>query len=159
MAANTAADAIEDRRGLQELAFDLAGIAERASALADHEGLERDGEALTSSQVRALLYARHRRSAALGFDIVQPGWSVLLVLLCAHLERRPVRMARLATEAHVALTTLMRWMELLVARGLAERRPDPVHKRGVLFALSAKGAERVGRQFGAEEAVWTRENP
>jgi len=150
MVADTEADVAEDRRSLQELAFHLAGIAERASALADREGLERDGEALSSSQVRALLYARHRRSAALGFDIVQPGWSVLLVLLCAHLEGRPVRMARLATEAHVALTTLMRWMDLLVARGLAERRPDPVHKRGVLFALSTEGAERVRRQLGTE---------
>jgi DNA-binding MarR family transcriptional regulator len=157
MAANTDAGAVEDRRGLQELAFDLAGIAERASALADREGLEGDGEALSSSQVRALLYARHRRSAALRLDIVQPGWSVLLVLFCAHLEGRPVRMARLATEAHVALTTLMRWMEVLVARGLAERRPDPVHKRGVLFALSAKGAERVGRQLEKEAAAWMRE--
>ena len=111
---------------------------------------------LTSSRVRALLYARYKRSTGLRLDIVQPGWSVLLVLLCAHLEGRPVRMARLATEAHVALTTLMRWMDLLVARGLAERRPDPVHKRGVLFALSMEGAERVQRQLEAESA-WVRE--
>lgn len=45
-----------------------------------------------------------------------------------------------------------------MASGLAERRPDPGHKRGVLFALSVKGAERVGGQL-VKEAAWTREKP
>lgn len=97
-----------------------------------------------------MLTARHGRSAALGLDLVHPGWSLLLVLYGAHLEGRPVRMARLATDAHVAMTTTMRWVALFIVRGLAERRADPAHARGVLFALTDEGARRVRRQLEAE---------
>lgn len=119
--------------------------------LATGSELARAESAFTASRIRTLLEARRKRSAAFGLDLVHPRWSVLLVLFRAHLEGKPVRMARLATEAHVAMTTMMRWMELFLAHGLAERRADPKHPRGVLFALSADGAERVRRQLTAEE--------
>jgi DNA-binding MarR family transcriptional regulator len=110
-----------------------------------------DRGGFAASRIRTLLEARHKRSAALRLDVVHPGWSILLVLFRAHLEDRPVRMARLATGAHVAMTTVMRWMRLFLDNGLAERRPDPARARGVLFALSADGAERIRQQLIAEK--------
>lgn len=128
----------------------MTGIAARISAIADRPHLLLDRAGFTASQIQTLLEARNRRSAALGLDLVHPGWSLLLVLFRAHLEGRPVRMARLATDAHVAMTTMMRWMGRFRDQGLAERRPDPTHARGALFALSADGAERVRRLLVAE---------
>lgn len=121
------------------------------SAIAGRPHLLLDRGGFAASQIRTLLEARHKRSAALSLDVVHPGWSVLLVLFRAHLEGRPIRMARLATDAHIAMTTTMRWMGLLLDNGLAERRPDPEYARGVLFALSADGAERVRQQLVAEK--------
>ena len=105
---------------------------------------------MIASQIRMLLEARFKRPRALRLDVVHPGWSVLLVLFRAHLQERPVRMARIATDAHIAMTTARRWMGLFLDHGLAERRPDPAHARGVLFALSADGAELVRRQLAEE---------
>ena len=146
----TATVSDEHRRRLRDLASELTHIAARLSAAA--EGGERvpEGREIGAPHVQALLDARYRRSAAFGFDLVQPGWSLLLVLYGAHLEGRAVRMARLATEAHVAMTTMLRWTHLFVAHGLAERRADATHARGVLYALTAEGAERVRRQLEAE---------
>lgn len=150
MAAEAEADSAGDRLSLRELASELAGIAAGISAIAERSLLlDRDG--FTAARMRTLLAARHRRSAAFGLEVVHPGWSLLLVLFRAHIEGRPVRMARLATEAHVTMTTMKRWMALLLGQGLAERRPDPAHSQGVLVALSAEGAERVRRQLIAEK--------
>lgn len=151
MVAVAEAETVGDGRNLRDLASDLSGIAARVSAIADRPHLLLDRGGVSASQIQTLLEARHRRSAALRLDVVHPGWSLLLVLFRAHLEGRPVRMARLATDAHVAMTTMMRWMAQFLAHGLAERRPDPTHARGVLFALSADGAERVRRQLIAEK--------
>lgn len=151
MGADAEAEALGNRRNLGDLASELAGVAARMSAIASRPTLLLDRGAFAAAQIRALLEARHRRSAALRLDVVHPGWSLLLVLFRAHLEDRPVRMARLATDAHVAMTTTMRWIGLFLDNGLAERRPDPGRERGVLFALSADGAERVREQLIAEK--------
>ena len=140
----------EDRRGLSELASELAGIAEEISAIADRRDVVSHRGEFSGKQVQALLDTRHGRPAAIGFDPIHPGWTLLLVLYRAHLDGRPVRMARLATEARVAMTTMMRWVELFVAHGLAERRPDLMRRNGVLLALSGDGAERIQRQLHAE---------
>jgi hypothetical protein len=151
MVAEAEAETVGSPRSLRDLASELAGIAERMSAIATRRHLLPERGAFAALQIRTLLEARHKRSAALGLDAVHPGWGLLLVLFRAHLEDRPVRMARLATDAHVAMTTTMRWMGLFLANGLAERRPDPGHLRGVLFALSADGAKRVREQLIAEK--------
>jgi hypothetical protein len=49
------------------------------------------------------------------------------------------------------MTTMMRWVALFLAQGLATRGPDPTHAaRAVLFTLSAEGAERVRTQLETE---------
>ena len=51
----------------------------------------------------------------------------------------------------------MRWTGVFLATGLAERRADPAHARGVLFSLSAKGAALVRRQLIAEAMLAARD--
>ena len=140
----------EDRRDLGELASELAGIAEAVSAIADRRFAVPTRGQFGAAQVQALLDTRHARSKAIGIDPAHPGWTLLLVLYRAHLDGQPLRMARLATEARVAMTTMLRWVELFVAFGLVDRRPDPGRARAVLLALSGDGAERIRRQLHAE---------
>jgi DNA-binding MarR family transcriptional regulator len=151
VAVEAEAETVGSRPSFGDLASELAGIAARMSAMASRPNLLLERGASATSQIRTLLQARHKRSAALGLDLVHPGWSLLLVLFRAHLEDRPIRMARLATDAHVSMTATMRWTGLFLDDGLAERRSDPASARGVLFALSAEGVERVRRQLIAEK--------
>lgn len=139
-----------DRRGLSELAAELAGIAGELAVIAARCGAVPDDGGFSAGQVEALLDARHQRRAAIGLDPVHPGWTLLLVLYRAHLDGRPLRMAGLATEARVAMTTMMRWVELFVAHGLVDRRPDASRRKGVLLGLSRDGAGRVRRQLHRE---------
>jgi DNA-binding MarR family transcriptional regulator len=150
MAAEAEAEMVGDRPSLRDLASDLADIAARISTIADRADLPLVRDGFTPARIRTLLEARYKRSAAFRLELIHPGWSILLVLFCAHLEGTPVRMARLATDAHVAMTTMMRWTALFLVHGLAERHPDPAHARGVLLALSTDGAALVRGQLIAE---------
>ena len=86
---------------------------------------ERAGERVTVREVQALLAARYARSARFGMDLANPGWSLLLELFRAYLEKRPARLGRLATDARVAGTTALRWVEQLCGAGYVRRDPDP----------------------------------
>ena len=125
-------------------------MAEEVAVIAARREVLPDGGEFGADQVEALLDARHQRRAAMGLDPVHPGWTLLLVLYRAHLDGRPLRMARLATEARVAMTTMMRWVDLFLAHGLVDRRPDAGRRKGVLLMLSGDGAERVRRQLYRE---------
>jgi DNA-binding MarR family transcriptional regulator len=139
-----------DRRGLCELASDLDAIARRLAAIGEGRSAREVWAGLGTAEVSALLAARQARAEAFGLDLLHPGWSLLLVLLRAHLEAPGVRSTRLAEEAQLPSTTMLRWMELLLRAGLAERRPAADHPRGVLYALTPDGAERVLRQVARE---------
>jgi DNA-binding MarR family transcriptional regulator len=145
------------RTFLRDLSLDLTGIAALLAEYAEREAVRHEaatGESLSVRQVEALIAARQARSAALGFSLANPGWSVLLELLRAHLDGRPVRMPRLATEARVTMTTMFRWLERFYDAGLAERIPHPEAERGVLIRLTPAGADAMRHYFTAARAGW-----
>jgi DNA-binding MarR family transcriptional regulator len=121
------------------------------SLLADYVEKEAlsGGAGIGIPDVEALIAARHARSAAIGLNLVNPGWSLLLELKLAHLKGKPIRMPRLATEARVSMTTMFRWLDRFYAIGLAERLPHPVAERGILVRLTPAGAEAIRYHFAS----------
>jgi hypothetical protein len=94
--------------------------------------------------IRGLIRARHRRVAAFGADLfADPVWDMMLDLLAARLEGRPVSTSSLCIAAGVPGTTALRWIRLLTQRGLFVRVADPRDGRGVLVQLSDDAAERL----------------
>ncbi len=145
------------RTFLEDLSGELTGLAVMLAQFAERDALPREtvrDVALTPRQVCAMIGARHARSAVFGLDLANPGWSLLLELFRAHLEDRPAKMARLATDVRVASTTMLRWIDLFCKAGLAERLPDPRHDRGVILRLTPAGAEAMHDHFAAVKAGW-----
>jgi hypothetical protein len=87
--------------------------------------------------VQAVVATRNARSAVFGLDLANPGRSLLLELFRAQLEKRPGRLARLATDARVAATTATRWLETFGEAGFVRREADPERQGGVLLVLSS----------------------
>jgi hypothetical protein len=73
MVAEVEAETVGTRPSLRDLASELAGIAARMSAMAARPHLLLERGAFAASQIRTLLEARHKRSAALRLDVVHPG--------------------------------------------------------------------------------------
>jgi DNA-binding MarR family transcriptional regulator len=142
---------------LQHVSAELTRL---AGVVADHARQEAERrcpeatERVTARQLEAVLAPRYARSAVFGMELANPGWSLLLELFRAHLEGRPVRIARLATDARVALTTALRWIELLRQAGFVRRDADPGRPGGVLIVLTDAGAEAMEDYFVAIRLGW-----
>jgi DNA-binding MarR family transcriptional regulator len=94
-----------------------------------------------------MLAARYARSAMFGMDLANPGWSLLLELFHAHLEKRTVHLARLAADARVATTTALRWVAALSDAGFVRREDDPGRSGGVRVELTDAGKEAMEDYF------------
>ena len=151
--------AVAGRTFLEDLSRDLTHVAVLIAGYAERDAERREKEAterVTLRQVEAMLAARYARSAVFGMDLANPGWSLLLELFRAYLEKRPVRMGRLATDAGVAMTTALRWVDQLSASHLVGRRPDPERAGGVLISLTEAGADAMEDYFVSIKLGWAR---
>jgi DNA-binding MarR family transcriptional regulator len=93
-----------------------------------------------------MIAARRARAAAFGPDLfADPAWDMMLELLLARIERRPVCVSKLCLASGVPQTTAIRWISALVARGLLERSADPSNGRRILVDLSDAAAARLRR--------------
>lgn len=138
------------RTFLEELSDKLAAVGGTLSRYAEEEARQREEEAwrpITAGQVRALLAARYARSERLGLDLANAGWSLLLELFLAELEKRPARLARVAADARVAGTTALRWVEAFVGAGLVRRDSHPEHEGVYFLALTEAGSEAMEDYF------------
>ena len=141
-----------DRTFLDDLSLDLTALAAMLAHYAERYQRRRQREAhdrITPEQVRTLLAARYARTAAFGHDLCNPGWSLLLELFKADLEKRPVNLAQLATNARVARTTALRWVRDLSTSGFVPRAPDAHVRSGMEIALTDAGREAMEDQFVA----------
>lgn len=136
-----------DGRRLQELCGEIRRVAlelERAAGIEIREAAE-----VSAARVRALL--RARRGRCVYFDsglFADPAWDMMLDLLAARLERRAVSVSSLCLASGVAQTTALRWIGLLVSRGLIVRRRDCSDGRRVLVTLSEGAATRMRACLG-----------
>jgi DNA-binding MarR family transcriptional regulator len=63
----------------------------------------------------------------------------------------PMRMGSLATRLGVQVSTMSRIVDVLVASGWAERRPDEADARACVIGITSAGAELIGRVCQSSE--------
>lgn len=145
------------RTYFEELSEELGAFAATLTRYAQHERRRREAAArqpITSAQLKAVLAARYARSERLGMDLANPGWSLLLELFRAALEKRPARTARLAADARVPTSTAIRWIEAFVNAGLVRRDPHPEQDGVTLLALTDAGTDAMEDYFVALLLGW-----
>ena len=152
------ADSPSGRRTfLEELSEELGAVSATLTRYAAEERWRREAaarERITAGQLQAVLAARYARSERLGMDLANAGWSLLLELFRAQLEKRPLRLARLAADARVPSTSAMRWIEAFVGAGLVRREPHPDRDGAISLALTDAGSEAMEDYFVALLLGW-----
>jgi DNA-binding MarR family transcriptional regulator len=145
------------RTFIEDLSRDLTLISALFARYAEADAARREAAArgrVTAVQVRAVLAARHERREMFGLDLANPGWSLLLELFRASLEKRSVRLPRLAKEARVSATTAARWIESFAEAGFVQRLPDPRRPGTASLILTDKGAEAMEDYFVVVQLGW-----
>jgi DNA-binding MarR family transcriptional regulator len=79
-----------------------------------------------------------RAFAHAGIDVTPEEWALQMVLY----ERPALSVGDLAELTLRDRTTVTRFVDTLVRKGLATRKPDPKDRRRMLVALSPRGRER-----------------
>jgi DNA-binding MarR family transcriptional regulator len=122
-----------DEFGLEHLTLArLIDIAEAPQARPTRDRLQTLAYKLFSSR-RAR--ARFFNNALLG----EPVWDMLLALYCLPPRNESLSVTGLIYAAEVPQTTGHRWIQLLMQKGLIERRPDPADRRRFHMQLTQKG--------------------
>jgi len=92
---------------------------------------------LSAMRIRAHIKARRLRERFLSADLfADPAWDMLLDLTAARLEGRQVSVSSLCIAAAVPTTTALRWIKLLIDRGMVDRMSDPSDARRAFIALA-----------------------
>ena len=91
---------------------------------------------------------RRRRNQHFGdrlFD--DPAWDMILDLAIARARFRRVSVTSLCIASGVPSTTALRWITVLVERGLCQRENDDRDKRRSFISLTDAGSLKVARYF------------
>lgn len=128
--------------------LDLSGPAPVATETARGE--------ITAQELRAIIKARRARSDYFDADMfADPAWDILLDLMLARIEGSTESISSLCIAAAVPMTTAMRWIRELIARGVLIRWPDPDDGRRNFVALSEQAAKQMTAYLQAMPAVRT----
>jgi len=104
--------------------------------------------------IRAMIRARRLRDQYFDSELfADPAWDMLLDLLQARAERRPVAVSSLCIAAAVPATTALRWIKRLTDEGLFVRNADPRDGRRVFIDLSEGAANAMARYFQAATRI------
>lgn len=76
-----------------------------------------------------------------------PAWDILLELYAARLRHKQICVTSLCIASEVPSTTALRWISLMVGRGILERRADPNDKRRAYVYLAEPAARRLSQYF------------
>jgi DNA-binding MarR family transcriptional regulator len=92
--------------------------------------------------LRSIMRARRMREQFFSADLfADPAWDMLLDLLHARLEQRPVAVSSLCIAAAVPPTTALRWIKRLTDEGIFVRTADPNDGRRIFIDLSDAAAD------------------
>jgi DNA-binding MarR family transcriptional regulator len=110
------------------------------------DGQRRAG--VTSLDIRKMIRMRRLRDKHFPSDLFgDPAWDMLLDLMVARIDRRPVSVSSLCIASAVPATTALRWIKTMTEAGLFERRSDPSDGRRVFIALSDETARAMNAYF------------
>ena len=132
---------------LRHLAEVLGHLAEVEAAASAADGLN-DRPQVTPSLVSAVMHANDLRRDYFGEGLfADPAWQMMLALFVARMARVEITHTTLCMLSGVASTTALRWIKVLVERGIAIRHGDPADGRRVKLSLSDDSAGRLHEYF------------
>lgn len=76
-----------------------------------------------------------------------PAWDILLELYAARMRHTQVSVTSLCIASEVPASTALRWISLMVERGILERRDDPDDRRRAYVHLAEPVAKRLSQYF------------
>ncbi|RYG99881.1 MAG: hypothetical protein EON58_02365 [Alphaproteobacteria bacterium] len=134
---------------LHNLGSELARIAvELSGASTNHAGLDPSG--LPIGKIRDVLRSRRLRENMLPEGLfADPALDMLLELSARQAEGRTISITELCNSAGIALTTGLRWVSDLQARGLVDRASDAADKRKAHLRLSEDGTVLISSYITA----------
>ena len=93
---------------------------------------------------RSEFHNRRRRDSLIRYDLfAEPAWDMLLDLYIQHHSGQPVAVDRLCAAAGAASTTALRWLGLLIEKGLVIRSSSAGEDGVILVALSERGVDEM----------------
>lgn len=105
---------------------------------------------VSAEMIRSIIRARRMRTRYFEEDLfADPAWDMLLDLLQAEISHLRVPVSSLCIAAAVPATTALRWLKIMVGKGLFVRRADPHDGRRVFVEL-APDASRALRNYFAD---------
>ena len=100
---------------------------------------------------REMIKARARRSMFFRASLFSdPAWDILLELFAADCEGRKLSISSVGLAANIAMTTALRWIDVLERDGLVQRQDDPLDGRRSFLTLSNKGFRAMRAYVEAE---------
>lgn len=100
----------------------------------------------SATMIRDMIKLRRLRDSYFAADMfADPAWDILLDLMVAQLEERPVSVSSLCIAAAVPPTTALRWITAMTDSGMLVRRNDPDDARRVFIGLSSDTATALQR--------------
>ncbi len=101
----------------------------------------------SAKMIREMIKLRRLRDSYFAADLfADPAWDILLDLMVARLEERPVSVSSLCIAAAVPPTTALRWITAMTDSGMLVRGNDPDDARRVFIGLSSE-TEAALRQY------------
>lgn len=156
---STAIEATETKHPLRAIGEYLISLSEAPEAAPElaaalplpvgAEYLAQTSRDVSLSRLAAIAYEqRRRRTRFLPSDLfAEPAWDLLLDLFIASVSERSISVISACLASSVPETTALRWIALLIDRGLVERRSDAADKRRHYLSLSADGFRAMRSYF------------
>lgn len=105
-------------------------------------------EALDPRLIDNMQKLRRMRGQFVDEDLfADPAWDILLELYGARIRHKQVSVTSLCIAAEVPTTTALRWITIMVDRGILERRDDPDDRRRAYVYLSEPVARQLNKYF------------
>lgn len=102
---------------------------------------------VTAPIIRQMIKLRRLRDSFFDSTLfADPAWDILLDLMAAKLEQRPVSVSSLCIAAAVPATTALRWISTMTENGLLIREHDPEDARRVFIGLAPDTEDKL-RQY------------
>lgn len=110
--------------------------------------------ALLVDQLAFKIQIRRMRKSHFGGALAGPVWDMMLDLMLAAVHGRELSASDLATGAEVPLSSGLRMIAALEARGLARRSIDTRDRRRTIVRLTATGDEKMRSYFEMIGKAW-----
>lgn len=99
--------------------------------------------------IKAIMRFRAAQEKMLGAGLIDDAaWMMLLDLLLMHIERKPLAVTALCVGSGVPVTTALRRLNQLIAKGLVTKTSDLADRRRILVSITPKGIEGVCSVLG-----------